>query len=94
LLRVCTVRSRSDEQYNISFTSAYQLRPFHPTARTRLPEELISKNLISTSTYAMEKINFTENSVLSEEILNTKLKGKLLLNFQTRSVTDFEHGEK
>ena len=38
----------------------------------------------------MEKINFTEKSVLLEEILNTKLRGKLLLGFQTRSVADFE----
>jgi len=38
----------------------------------------------------MEKINFAEKSALLEEILNTKLKAKLLLDFQTRSVTDFE----
>jgi len=38
----------------------------------------------------MEKINFAEKSALLEEMLNTKLKGKLLLDFQTRSVTDFE----
>ena len=48
------------------------------------------QEFISVSTYAMEKINFAEKSALLEEILNTKLKAKLLLDFQTRSVTDFE----
>jgi len=47
------------------------------------------QEFISASTYAMEKINFAEKSALLEEILNTK--GKLLLDFQTRSVVDFEH---
>jgi len=31
-----------------------------------------------------------KKSTLLEKILNTKLKGKLLLDFQTRSVTNFE----
>ena len=48
------------------------------------------QEFISASTYAMEKINFAEKSALLEEILNTKLKAKLLLDFPTRSVTDFE----
>jgi len=49
------------------------------------------QEFISANTYAMEKINFAEKSALLEEILNTKLKGKLLLDFQTRSMVDFEH---
>ena len=48
------------------------------------------QEFISVSTYAMEKINFAEKSALLEEILNTKLKAKLLLDFQTRSVINFE----
>jgi len=58
----------------------------------KIPEivgHLRQKEFISASTYAMEKINFAEKSALLEEILNTK--GKFLLDFQTRSVVDFEH---
>ncbi|KYN30751.1 hypothetical protein ALC56_14953, partial [Trachymyrmex septentrionalis] len=63
-------------------------------ARNLIPEinghscQKIQK-FISASIYMMGKINFTKKSVVLEEILNTKLKGKLLLYFQTRSVTDF-----
>ncbi|KYN01997.1 hypothetical protein ALC62_07214 [Cyphomyrmex costatus] len=49
-----------------------------------------TQEFISASTYAMEKINYPERSALLEEILTTKLKGKLLLEFQTRNVRDFE----
>ncbi|KYN16083.1 hypothetical protein ALC57_11672 [Trachymyrmex cornetzi] len=48
------------------------------------------QEFISASTYAVEKINYAEKPALLEEILNTKLKGKLLLDFQTRSIRDFE----
>ncbi|KYN09768.1 hypothetical protein ALC57_18114 [Trachymyrmex cornetzi] len=48
------------------------------------------QEFISASMYAMEKINYAEKPALLEEILNTKLKGKLLLDFQTRSIKDFE----
>ncbi|KYN14195.1 hypothetical protein ALC57_13603 [Trachymyrmex cornetzi] len=48
------------------------------------------QEFISASTYAIEKINYAEKPALLEEILNTKLKGKLLLDFQTRSIRDFE----
>ncbi|KYN11058.1 General transcription factor II-I repeat domain-containing protein 2 [Trachymyrmex cornetzi] len=46
--------------------------------------------ILSASTYAIEKINYADKPALLEEILNTKLKGKLLLDFQTRSIRDFE----
>ncbi|KYM96902.1 hypothetical protein ALC62_12439 [Cyphomyrmex costatus] len=49
-----------------------------------------TQEFISASTYAMEKIDLAERSALLEEILNTKLKGKLLLDFQIRSIQDFE----
>ena len=48
------------------------------------------QEFISASTYAMEKINFAEKSALLEEILNTKLKGNLLLDFQTWNIRNFE----
>ncbi|KYN16164.1 hypothetical protein ALC57_11574 [Trachymyrmex cornetzi] len=48
------------------------------------------QEFISASTYAMEKINYAEKPAVLKEILNTKLKGKLLLDFQTRSIRDFE----
>ena len=48
------------------------------------------QEFISASTYAMEKINFAEKLALLKEIVNKKLKEKLLLDFQTRSMTDFE----
>ncbi|KYN19311.1 hypothetical protein ALC57_08362 [Trachymyrmex cornetzi] len=49
-----------------------------------------TQEFITASTYAMDKIIYAERSALLEEILNTKLKGKLLLDFQTRSVQSFE----
>ncbi|XP_018368333.1 PREDICTED: uncharacterized protein LOC108764548 [Trachymyrmex cornetzi] len=48
------------------------------------------QEFLSASTYAIEKINYADKPALMEEILNTKLKGKLLLDFQTRSIRDFE----
>jgi len=50
-----------------------------------VPERCVGERAVP-----MKKINFVEKSALLEEILNIKLKGKLLLDFQTRSVADFE----
>jgi len=48
------------------------------------------KNLLAQVHTRWKKINFAEKSALLEEILNTKLKGKLLLDFQTRNIRNFE----
>ncbi|XP_067203791.1 uncharacterized protein [Linepithema humile] len=47
------------------------------------------QEFLSASTYAMESIDPTEELQLLKAILCTKLKGKILLDFQTRNIQSF-----
>ena len=48
------------------------------------------QEFLSASTYAMESINPVEEPQLLKAILCTKLKGKAMLDFQTRNIRTFE----
>ncbi|XP_067203548.1 uncharacterized protein [Linepithema humile] len=79
------IRSRS-----LPATSYMQLKE----ARSIIPEidgtsQHKIQEFLSASTYAMESINPTEESQLLKAILCTKLKGKVMLDFQTRNIQTF-----
>jgi len=79
------IRSRS-----LSATSYMQLKE----ARSIIPEidgtsQHKIQEFLSASTYAMESINPTEESQLLKAILCTKLKRKVMLDFQTRNIQTF-----
>ena len=80
------VRARMDVPQNyLRLKEALDMIPdFDGTSRNRVRE------FLNASSYAMKNIDPTNEYTLLEAILCTKLKGRAMLDFQTRDIQDYE----